>query len=139
MKTPITPKTLNPEVVKVINTSIGFEYKSHLFWNAASNWCAYYAKESMHELEHVKELQDFLLGWNVVPTVPQVETVYEFDSLVDTVNESYNLMVDVFDNYVNASQAIFAIDLSTFDFLQQFRIGQIGALATYSNLLSGLE
>jgi ferritin len=148
MKTPIKPKTLNPEVVKIINTSIGFEYTSHMFWNAASNWCAnkgynkaaaYYTKESMHELDHVKELQNFLLGWNIVPTVPQVETSYEFDSLVDTVNQSYSLMVEVFDNYVNASHDIFAIDLSTFDFLQQFRIGQIGALANYSNLLSGLE
>jgi ferritin len=144
----IKPKTLNQEVVSVINKSIAFEYTSHLFWNAASNWCAskgyntastYYSNESMSELKHVKTLQDFLLGWNIEPTIPAVETVYKFNSLQDTVEKSYMLMLEIFDNYVDNSQSIFAIDLSTFDFLQQFRLRQVEALAIYSNILSGLE
>ena len=145
---PMKPVTLNDEVVKLINKSIGYEYQSHLFWNAAASWCAtagynkaaaYYAKESMSELEHVKTLQDFLIGWNVVPTVPQVPTAYKFESLADTINQSYGLMLDIFNDYVAKSQQLFAIDLSTFDFLQQFTLIQIEALDTYSSILSGLE
>jgi len=144
----VIPNTLNKEVVDVINKAIAFEYQSHLFWNSASNWCAnagynkaaaYYLKESLSELEHTRSLQDFLLGWNIIPQIPQVPMAYEFTSLEDTIDKSYNLMLDVFNHYVESSQQLFGVDLSTFDFLQQFRILQIAALAEYSNLLSGLE
>lgn len=144
----IKPNTLNKEVVDVINKAIAYEYQSHLFWNSASNWCAnkgyntaakYYLKESLSELKHTRNLQEFLLGWNIVPQIPQIPLTYEFESLEDTVDKSYVLMLDVFNHYVNSSQHLFAIDLSTFDYLQKYRLLQIEALAEYSNILSGLE
>ena len=145
---PIKPIILTQDTINIINESIGLEYKSHLFWNSAANWCAsvgynkaaaYYAKESMSELEHVKKHQDFLIGWNIVPTIPQVQMSYGFESLPDTINQSYTLMLEVFNHYVKKSQPLFASDLSSFDFLQEFRLKQIEALAVYSSLLSGLE
>lgn len=145
---PIKPIILTQDTINIINESIGLEYKSHLFWNSAASWCAsvgynkaatYYAKESMSELEHVKKHQDFLIGWNIVPTVPQVQMSYSFESLPDTINQSYTLMLDIFNHYVKKSQPLFVSDLSSFDFLQEFRLKQIEALAVYSSLLSGLE
>lgn len=145
---PIKPVILTQDTINIINESIAFEYKSHLFWNAAASWCssvgynkaaAYYAKESMSELQHVKKLQDFLIGWNIVPTIPPVQMSYNFDSLPDTINQSYTLMLDIFNHYVKKSQPLFNNDLSSFDFLQEFRLIQVEALAVYSSLLSGLE
>jgi ferritin len=145
---PIKPIILQQSTINLINESIGYEYKSHLFWNAAANWCAtvgynkaaaYYAKESKSELKHVKKHQDFLIGWNVVPIVPQVEMSYDFESLPDTINKSYTLMLDIFNHYVKSSQPLFSADLSTFDYLQEFRLIQVEALNVYSNFLSGLE
>ena len=145
---PIKPVILSQSSINLINESIGLEYKSHLFWNSAANWCAsvgynkaaaYYAKESKSELKHVKKHQDFLIGWNVVPTIPQVDMSYTFESLVDTVNQSYTLILDIFNHYVKNSQPLFTNDLSTFDFLQEFRLIQVESLNVYSNLLSGLE
>jgi ferritin len=144
----VNPIKLNEAVASSLNARIGDEYAAHYFYNAAHNWCAeknyknaaaFFAKESMSELEHAQKLQKYLVDWNIIPTIPQTETNFEFASLPELIEKSYNIELDLFNKYMKDSQAIFGIDLATFDFLQNFREEQTEAVVEYSDLLAALE
>jgi len=144
----VNPITLSDAVVNSLNARIGDEYTAHYFYNAAFNWCsdknyknaaAFFAAESMSELEHGQKLQKYLVDWNCTPVIPQVETNFSFQSLPDIVEKAYKLELDLFNKYLKDSQAIFAIDLATFDFLQGYREIQTTSVIEYSDLLAALE
>lgn len=144
----IKPITLNEAVAKALNSRIGDEYTAHYFYTAAHNWCsdknyknaaAFFAGEAMAELEHSQKLQKYLVDWNCKVAIPQAETVFEFNSLPDIIEKAYQLELDLFNKYMKDSQAIFGIDLSTFDFLQGFREIQNDSVVEYSDLLAALE
>lgn len=144
----IKPITLNEAVVSTLNSRIGDELTAHYFYNAAHNWCmdknyknamAFFAGETANELEHAQKLQKYLVDWNAKPVLPNVTMNFEFTSLPDIIEKAYELELDLFNKYVKDSQAIFGIDLSTFDFLQEFRIGQNNSVIEYSDLLAALE
>ena len=67
------------------------------------------------------------------------ETNFKFQSLADIVEKAYQLELDLFNKYTKDSQAIFAIDLATFDFLQGYRQIQTDSVIEYSDLLAALE
>jgi ferritin len=144
----VNPITLSDVVVNTLNARIGDEYTAHYFYNSAYNWCldknyqnaaAFFAAESMTELAHAQKIQKYLVDWNCAPILPQVETNFKFSTLADIVEKSYQLELDLFNKYIKDSQAIFAIDLSTFDFLQGFRQKQSDSVVEYSDLLAALE
>jgi ferritin len=144
----IKPISLNDAVASALNARIGDEYTAHFFYNAAHNWCmdknyknaaAFFAGETMAELEHAQKLQKYLVDWNCTPSLPKTETNFEFTSLPDIIEKAYKLELDLFNKYVKDSQAIFGIDLSTFDFLQGYRQIQNDSVIEYSDLLAALE
>lgn len=144
----VNPITLSDAVVNVINARIGDEYKAHHFYNAAYNWCAdanyknaaaFFAAESMAELKHAQKLQKYLIDWNCIPSIPSIEIYFKFESLPDIVEKAYQLELELFNEYIKDSQNIFAIDLSTFDFLQKFRKIQSDSVIEYSDLLAALK
>jgi len=144
----VNPMTLSDVVVNTLNARIGDEYTAHYFYNAAHNWCAdknyknaaaFFAAESMSELEHGQKLQQYLVDWNCIPVVPQVETNFKFQSLPDIIEKAYQLELGLFNKYVKDSQSIFGIDLATFDFLQGFRQIQTESVVEYSDLINALE
>ena len=144
----VTPIKLNDVVANTLNARIGDEYTAHYFYNAAHNWCAdknyknaaaFFAGETASELEHAQKLQKYLVDWNCTPVLPKVETNFSFTSLVDIIEKAYNLELDLFNKYMKDSQAIFGIDLATFDFLQEFRSIQNDSVIEYSDLLAALE
>ena len=144
----VTPIKLNDAVANALNARIGDEYTAHYFYNAAHNWCmdknyknaaAFFAGETMSELSHAQKLQKYLVDWNCVVAIPKTETNFKFNSLADIVEQAYNLELDLFNKYMKDSQAIFGIDLSTFDFLQEFRSIQNDSVIEYSDLLAALE
>jgi ferritin len=144
----VNPMTLNDAVVNTLNARIGDEYTAHYFYNAAHNWCAdknyknaaaFFAGETMSELEHAQKLQKNLVDWNCTPVLPSVEANFKFQSLADIVEKAYQLELDLFNKYVKDSQSIFAIDLATFDFLQGYRQKQTDSVIEYSDLLAALE
>ena len=144
----VNPMTLNDAVVNTLNARIGDEYTAHYFYNAAHNWCAdknyknaaaFFAGETMSELEHAQKLQKYLVDWNCTPVLPSVEANFKFQSLADIVEKAYQLELDLFNKYVKDSQSIFAIDLATFDFLQGYRQIQTDSVIEYSDLLAALE
>ena len=144
----ITPKTLNDAVINAINARISDELTAHYFYNAAHNWCSdknyknatsFFAEETSNELEHAQKLQKYLVDWNATPLLENVTMNFEFTSLPDIIEKAYKLELDLLDNYVKDSQSIFGIDLTTFDFLQEFRKIQNDSVIEYSDLLAGLE
>ena len=142
------PTSLNDGVIKLINDRIGDEYAAHYFYNSAANWCAgvgyqkaakFFAAEAMSELEHALGLQKYLVDWNCTPVIPSVQTFVEFGNLPEIIDRAYKLELDLFGKYIKDSQAIFGIDLATFDFLQKYRDGQTKSVAEYSDLLNALQ
>lgn len=145
---PITPKLLGKEAVTIINNRIADEYTAHYFYMNAANWCEgvgyvnaakFFQAESDNELAHAKGLQDYLVQWNVHPTIPQVKTDYQITSLVGAINEAYNLEYDLLQKYMQGSELLMSKDLATFDFLQKYREIQNDSVKEYSDLLSVLE
>lgn len=139
------PKTLNPEVVNLLNQRIGDEYNAHFFYVNASNWCqgvgylkaaAFFAKEAANELEHSAQVQKYLVDWNVDPKIPTPNTEASFSTLIDIVNKAYDMEYALYEAYNQTSLAVFQADLATFDFLQALRIGQRESVAEYSDLLN---
>lgn len=144
----IKPITLNEVVASSLNARIGDEFTAHYFYNAAHNWCmdknykiaaAFFAGETASELEHAQKLQKYVIDWNATVTIPNVTMNFDFESLPDIIEKAYQLELDLLNAYVKDSQAIFGIDLSTFDFLQKFRKIQNASVIEYSDLLAALE
>lgn len=144
----IKPITLNEAVVNALNSRIGDEFTAHYFYNAAHNWCsdknyknaaAFFAGETASELGHAQTLQKYLVDWNATPILSSATMNFEFNSLPDIIEKAYKLELDLFNKYMKDSQAIFGIDLATFDFLQGFRQIQTDSVVEYSDLLAALE
>jgi ferritin len=143
----ITPRGLDSTVYTKLNERLGDEYGAHYFYRAASDWCknmsyfkaaAYFQAEAESELSHAKMLRDYMTMWNIMPQIPERAHNHEFSNLVDIINKAYTLELNLFDNYVKDSQAVFAKDLATFDFLQGLRDIQTQSVGEYSDLLNAL-
>lgn len=144
----ISPVVLNGDTVKLLTERLGDEYTAHYFYNSAANWCkganyakaaAFFAAEAMSELEHAQKLQAYMVDWNVNPVIPKVETHTDFANLPEIVDKAYRIEYALYQQYVKNSQALFASDLATFDFLQEFRTIQTTSVAEYSDLLNALQ
>ena len=144
----LSPRTLSPEVAELLVERLGDEYTAHYFYRNASNWCldkgymnagAYFADEATSELEHAGLIQTYLVGWNIVPTIPPVKMVPIFSTLIDVVNKAYQLEYNLLVKYNSNSNMILPVDLNTFDFLQELRTIQNSAVAEYSDLLNAAQ
>jgi ferritin len=145
----LKPIKLPEDVVNILNERIRDEYTAHYFYRNATNWCKdanyvkaakFFEEESNTELEHAKILQDYITSWNVIPTIPPVNPgVSSFKNLVEIVNSAYKMEYNLLVDYNETSSKLFSIDLTTFDFLQQFRTGQKESVSEYSDLLNALE
>jgi len=144
----LTPVTLDPQVVLMLSERLKDEYTAHYFYRNASNWCkdkaynkaaAFFAQEAANELTHGELLQKYMVDWNVLPIIPPVKLIPDFTNLIDIVNKAYRLEFDLFSAYNRVSTAVFPSDLSTFDFLQELRIGQRESVAEYADLLNAAQ
>jgi ferritin len=143
-----SPNQLRPEVISLLNKRIGDEYTAHYFYRSAANWCRdrsykkaaeFFNKESHSELEHAEKLQKYLTDWNTIPTIPQVPTNSKFNNLAEIIVQAYDMEYGLFQTYLEVSKTIFNLDLSTFDFLQEFREIQTAAVVEYADLLNALQ
>jgi len=86
------PNKLQDDVVSLLIPRLEDEYKAFYMYRAASNWCknvgyfvaaVFFAIESKDELKHAKEIEAYLVGWNVTPDLPVIEKpLLEFTTLV---------------------------------------------------------
>lgn len=142
----LTPIKLNEAIVTLLTDRIKDEYTAHYYYRNAANWCkdanyvkaaAFFEAEAVNELEHAKMLQDYMTSWNVVPMIPSTTPdSTKFDNLIEIVNGGYKLEYNLLVDYNDISSKLLTIDLTTFDFLQQFRKIQNESVAEYSDLLN---
>ena len=144
----MTPNTLPDKIVSFLNSRIADEYAAYYLYNSATNWCknknykkaaAFFEQEASAELDHARGLQNYMVQWNVTPSVRQVETNHKFDSLVDIINKSYEIEYNLWKAYNDISKSVLVIDPSTFDFLEKYREIQNESVAEFSDLLNALE
>lgn len=144
----LIPKTLTPEVTKMLIERIRDEYTAHYFYRNAANWCedksykkaaAYFTGEAESELTHAKKVQDYLTGWNVMPFIPPVKMVPSFINLIDIINKAYVMEYNLFLSYNSDSSIVFSTDLATFDFLQELRQIQTTSVKEYADLLNAAQ
>jgi len=145
---PIMPKVLNGTSTQILNDRLVDEYTAHFFYRTAANWCKgvgynnaakFFEGEAESELEHAEGLQQYLVDWNVNPTMPAVKPAITFGSLIDIVNKAYAIEFDLFNKYNQDSLKVFTNDITTFDFLQTYRNIQNQSVAEYSDLLNAAQ
>lgn len=143
-----TPKKLPKGVSDLLNARLMDEFNAFYFYRNASNWCEgigyknaakFFAKESVDESEHAKGIEDFLTGWNVMPTLPEIAPPTSFKSLVDIIQKAYEIEYELYEAYEESSVKIFDMnDICAFDFLQKYRTIQTQSVREYSDLLNEL-
>lgn len=147
MKKPIK---LSKEVVDLLLPRLKDEFNAFYFYRSASNWCKdkgffkaaeFFVKESEDESEHAKGIENYIVDWNVIPTLPTIEKpILEFKSLVDIIEKAYTIEYDLYEAYEETSMDIFKTgDLCVFDFLQKYRTIQKDSVAEYSDKINLLE
>jgi ferritin len=136
---------LNPKVIKILTSRIKDEYTAHYYYRAASNWCQdmnykkaaeFFKNEADDELEHAKKIQEYMVDFNIQPVIPNAPTKHTFENLIDIVHGAYKLELDLMKMYNKDSQLIFSSDITTFDFLTEFREIQKGAVIEYNDLIN---
>jgi ferritin len=147
MTKPTIPAKITQEIVTIFNERLKDEYTAHYVYTCAANWCLdagylkagkFFLNEASSELDHARKLQDFLISWNLIPVLPQVETNHTFADLVDIINKSYKLELDLYKKYELDSRTAFQKDIPSFDVLSKFREIQRTSVAEYSDLLNAL-
>ena len=136
------------ETVTELTELMGDEYIAHYFYTNAANWChdrnykkaaAFFEAEAANELEHAKGLQAYMVGFNIIPVIPSVETTKTFTGLCNIVREAYKLELALMMKYNQKSSKLFPSDLTTFDFLQTYRVGQKDSVVEYNDLINAME
>jgi ferritin len=140
--------SLSNQTVGELTSRIADEYVAHYFYRNAANWCgdrnykkaaAFFEVEALTELEHANGLQDYMVGFNIIPVIPSVETKRTFSGLCEIVREAYKLELDLMMKYNATSSNLFSSDLTTFDFLQTYRVGQKESVVEYNDLINAIE
>lgn len=146
----ITPEKLDQEVVDILLPLLENEFKHFYMYRAATNWAnnvgfqkagKYFAEESEEEAGHAKKIEQYLVDWNITPSLPAITPpALQFMNLGELISEIYTNEYQLYAKYEEASAKIFEIgDLCVFDFLQEFRKIQKDAVALYSDMLNKLE
>lgn len=143
------PNKLPSEIVKLFKPLLEAEYTAFYFYKSAANWCngegfmlagKYFEAESANELEHANKLQKFLVDWNINPDLPMIEPAEAGESLVDIIENAYDLEYALYEKYEEVSITAFEKgDVCTFDLFQFFRNTQTQSVAEYSDMLNVLE
>jgi ferritin len=137
--------SLSEKVIQILIARIKDEYTAHYFYRAATNWCQdlnykkaaeYFKKEADDELEHAKKLQEYMVDFNIQPDIPSAETSHEFSNLIDIVQKAYKMELDLMMKYNKSSQSVFVEDITTFDFLTEFREIQKNSVVEYNDLVN---
>ena len=121
---------LSSKVIEILNNRIKDEYTAHYYYRAATNWCQdmnykkaaeFFKNEADDELEHAQKLQEYMTGFNILPEIEKTETKHTFDNLLDVVYGAYTMELALMKDYNKDSQDVFSDDITTFDFLTEFR------------------
>lgn len=144
----INPKKLSYESVSILNSRLVDEYGAYFFYCNAANWCknmnykkaaAFFEGESNGELEHAKGIQSYLISWNLIPEMSFNSSTLGFSSLVDVINQAYNIEYELLQKYSANQQDLINTDRSTFNFIQHYVDIQVKEVEEYSDYLNALN
>lgn len=136
---------LSDKVIKLLNGQIETEYKAHYLYRAAANWChevnykkaaAFFDAEAITELEHAQKIEKYMTDFNILPVINKTETKFDFTNLIDIIYEAYDLELGLMKSYNKISSEVFQDDLTTFDFLQEFRNIQRDSVVEFNDLIN---
>lgn len=137
--------SLSDKVIQILIARIKDEYTAHYYYRAAANWCQdmnykkaaeHFKNEADDELTHAKKIQEYMVDFNIQPDIPQAQTNHNFSNLIDIIQGAYKMELDLMMKYNKSSQTVFVDDLTTFDFLTEFREIQKGAVVEYNDLIN---
>lgn len=145
-----TPIKLSDNITNILTERIADEYNASYHYQGLSNWCAgvgykkaaqFFAEESKTELDHAGILQKFLVDWNVIVKLPPIpKPQVEYKTLVEGIEASYDIELDLYNKYEANSKEIFELgDICAFDLLQPLRKIQNDSVAEYSDMLNMLD
>lgn len=136
---------LSNKTIKILTDRIKDEYTAHYFYRAASNWCQdmnykkaaeFFKNEAIDELGHSQKLQEYMTDFNIQPEIPQAQIKHSFNNLIDIIHGAYKMELGLMNEYNKNSQDLFSNDITTFDFLTEFREIQKGAVVEYNDLIN---
>ena len=136
---------LSDKVVSLLNARIKDEYYAHYLYRAAANWChdmnykkaaAFFDKDANTELEHAQALQKYMTDFNILPSFSKVDSNHSFENLVDIIYKAYDFELYLMKAYNKDSHSVFEDDITTFDFLQQFREIQRESVVEFNDLIN---
>jgi ferritin len=139
---------LNSKTIKILTDRIKDEYTAHYFYRAATNWCRdknykkaaeFFSNEADDELTHAKKIQEYMVDFNIIPVIPQAPIDHKFDGLIDIIYGAYKMELALMKAYNEDSKDLFSDDITTFDFLGEFREIQKGAVVEYNDLINGSD
>jgi ferritin len=139
---------LPSKTIKILTDRIKDEYTAHYFYRAATNWCRdknykkaaeFFQKEAKDELKHAQKIQEYMTDFNIIPQIPQAPIDHKFDNLIEIVHGAYKMELGLMKAYNKDSQDLFSEDITTFDFLTEFREIQKGAVVEYNDLINGSQ
>ena len=137
---------LSNKVIDILTKRIKDEYYAHHLYRAAANWChdmnykkaaAFFDADAITELQHAEMLQKYMTDFNVIPQIPKAETEHKFSNLIDIIYKAYEFELQLMRSYNKDSQTVFQEDLTTFDFLKQFRDIQRESVVEFNDLING--
>ena len=136
---------LPSKTIKLLTERIKDEYTAHYYYRAATNWCQdmnykkaaeFFKNEAIDELGHAEKLQEYMVDFNIQPDIPQAPTKHSFSNLIDIIHGAYKMELQLMKDYNSNSTEIFTEDITTFDFLTEFREIQKGAVVEYNDLIN---
>ena len=139
---------LSEKVVNLLIERLEDEYYAHYLYRSAANWChdknykkaaAFFDADADTELEHAKTIQKYLTDFNIYHKMPSSETEFSFDNLIDIIHEAYEFELKLMKRYNENSHSVFQDDLTTFDFLQQFREIQRESVVEFNDLINASD
>lgn len=143
------PHKLESNVVEMLLPRILDEYNAFYFYRSADNWLnetgylfasQFFKAESADELEHAKGLEEYIVSWNVIPNLPNIEKpVLKFSGLVDVIEQAYEMEYALYEAYEKTAKEMFPVDLCTFALMQTYLGFQLKAVAEYSDLLNQID
>jgi ferritin len=136
---------LSDKVVSFLNARIKDEYYAHYLYRAAANWChdmnykkaaAFFDADAIKELEHAQGIEKYMTDFNILPTFSKPEPNHKFDNLIDIIYKAYEFELYLMKAYNKDSASIITEDLTTFDFLQEYREIQKDSVIEFNDLIN---
>ena len=137
---------LPSKTITLLTERLKDEYYAHHLYRAAANWChdmnykkaaVFFDADAKTELEHAEIIQKYMTDFNIVPQIPKADTSHKFTNLMDIIYTAYEFELKLMKSYNENSHSVFQEDLTTFDFLQQFRDIQRESVVEFNDLING--